>query len=94
MQPSLFRYKLDRLLLMPRMRLFRQMSTWLGKLANERAELDETPENKDLFHFMMTTMDSKTGKQYSRKDMWTESVLIIAGGECTFAVLSPVSRPE
>jgi len=81
MQPALFRYKLDRLLLMPRRKLFRQMSTWLSKLANERADLGKETGNKDLFHFMMNTVDSKTGKQFTRKDMWTDSVLIFGGGE-------------
>ena len=94
MQPSLFRYKLDRLLMMPRRQLFRQMSSWLSKLANERADLGKDTGNKDLFHFMMNTVDSKTGKQFSRKDMWTESVLIFGGGECTLAAFSPVSRME
>jgi cytochrome P450 len=86
MQPSLFRYKIDRLLLMPHRKRLIQMSIWLSKLASERVDLGKDTENKDLFHLMIDAVDPKTGNQYTRKDMWIESVLMITGGECAHAV--------
>jgi hypothetical protein len=35
---------------------------------------------------MIDAIDPKTGNQYTRKDMWIESVLMITGGECAHAV--------
>jgi hypothetical protein len=46
MQPSLFRYKIDRLLLMPHRKRLIQMSIWLSKLASERVDLGKDTENR------------------------------------------------
>jgi len=89
MQPSLFRYKIDRLLLMPHRKRLIQMSVWLSKLASERVDRGKETENKDLFHLMIDAHDPKTGAEYTRKDMWIESVLMITGGKSAAAKIQP-----
>lgn len=80
-QPNLFRYKLDRLLLASRRTAFRETGTWLSKRAYERADKGDDVEEKDMFYAMMHAVDPKTNKSFNRKDMWTESVLLLFSGK-------------
>lgn len=50
-------------------------------MASDREALGKDIENKDIFHYMINTVDSKTGQQFTRKDMWVESMLLLSGGK-------------
>jgi hypothetical protein len=75
------RYKIGHLLLASRRKEFRQMGLWLSKLSSDRAKLGNNIKQKDIFYAMLNAVDPKTKKSFSGKDMWTESMLLLFGGE-------------
>ncbi|KAM0720747.1 hypothetical protein Q7P37_004884 [Cladosporium fusiforme] len=90
-QPNLFHYKVDRLLLASRRREFRRMGIWLSKLATARATVGSDEKQEDMFDAMMNAVDPKTNKSFTQKDMWTESVLLLfSGSDTTSSTMSAV----
>jgi len=80
-QPSLVRYKIGHLMFASRRKQFRHMGLWLSRLSSERAKLGNDIKQKDMFHAMLNAVDPKTKRSFSNKDMWTESMLLLFGGE-------------
>ncbi|KAK5132154.1 hypothetical protein LTR08_000311 [Meristemomyces frigidus] len=80
-QPKFYLYKINRLFLAARRRKLLQTGRWLGDLAREREQLGNDTQTKDIFYTMMNAEDPKTGRKFTRKDMWVESVLLLAAGE-------------
>lgn len=54
--------------------------TWIRERAEARARLGNDIEQKDMFYTMMNTTDPKTGLAFSQKDLWLESMLLLAAG--------------
>jgi cytochrome P450 len=77
------RYKVGHLLLASRRKEIKRMGSWLSKLSSERAKLGNDVEQKDIFYAMLNAVDPKTEKSFSGKEMWTESMLLLVGGERT-----------
>lgn len=79
MQPKIWQYKLDRIFLAPLYRQIISAGTWVYEQAKARACLSDN-EGSDVFTIMMGAKDRKRSMEYSLKDMWTESMLLLAAG--------------
>jgi hypothetical protein len=74
---------LDRIFLAPLYNDIISAGTWVYDRAKARANLGDNVEEKDLFSTMMSSKDQKTGMAYSLKDLWCESMLLLAAGTVT-----------
>ncbi|KAJ5151733.1 hypothetical protein N7492_010028 [Penicillium capsulatum] len=82
-QPKVWQYRLDRIFLAPLYREIIAAGTWVYDRAKARVALGDHGERKDIFTVMMGAKDSKRNMEYSLKDMWTESMLLLAAGTDT-----------
>ncbi|KAJ5081335.1 hypothetical protein NUU61_009599 [Penicillium alfredii] len=88
-QPKIFECKLDRVLLA---RLYKEIisaGTWIYERTKTRQSLGVNPDKKDIFSILMNARDLKTGSEYKTKDLWIESILLLAAGaDTTSATMS------
>lgn len=49
--------------------------------ATARVQRGHDPEKPDLFQSMIESKDSKSGKEFKLKELWTESMLLLVAGE-------------
>lgn len=62
--------------------------TWVYDGAMARVGMGDNVETNDVFSIMMNSKDEKRDLKYSLKDLWTESMLLLAAG------MNHVSPPE
>ncbi|PYH88844.1 cytochrome P450 monooxygenase [Aspergillus ellipticus CBS 707.79] len=88
-QPQFIRLKLDTILLASQYKDIVAAGTWVRQRAESRAQLGNDIKQKDIFYAMMNATDPKTGQQFTQKDLWVESMLLLtAGADTTSTALS------
>ena len=80
-QPKLYELKIDRLFLASAYRDITKVGTWAMERAKARIQRGHDPEKPDLFQAMMETEDSKSGRKFRTKELWTESMLLLVAGK-------------
>lgn len=80
MQPKVYEWKLDRAFLATMYRDIINTGTWTYNRAKARAGRGKDDSIPDLFDAMMSAKDHKHGLQYKMKDLWIESMLLLAAG--------------
>ncbi|KAH6876811.1 cytochrome P450 monooxygenase [Thelonectria olida] len=90
-QPIVWRARLDHLFLASLSARVKAFSAWVREKAERRTQLGSSITQKDCFHYMLNAEDPETGKGFSDKELWCESLqLIIAGSDTTAVALSAV----
>ncbi|PLB46346.1 cytochrome P450 monooxygenase [Aspergillus steynii IBT 23096] len=90
-QPKVFDWKIDRVLLATQYREMLEAGSWIRQRAETRARLGNDIKQKDLFYTMMNATDPKTGQTFTQKDLWLESMLLLtAGSDTTSTAMSAV----
>ncbi|KAJ5267074.1 hypothetical protein N7478_009882 [Penicillium angulare] len=79
-QPKVWQYKVDRIFLAPMYKDIVSAGTWVYERAKARVGMGDNVETNDAFSIMMNAKDEKRGLEYSLKDLWTESMLLLAAG--------------
>ncbi|KAJ5420580.1 hypothetical protein N7465_003099 [Penicillium sp. CMV-2018d] len=82
-QPKFFNHKIDRVFMASQYKAILAAGTWIRERAAARVRLGNDIEQKDVFYTMMNTTDPKTGLAFSQKDLWLESMLLLAAGSDT-----------
>ncbi|CEJ62899.1 hypothetical protein PMG11_11384 [Penicillium brasilianum] len=80
-QPKFFQYYIDRLFLLRDYRNIMAAGTWARERTKER--LKRKDHEKDFFSLFIEGKSNDGSLQYSEKDMWVESVLLLAAGADT-----------
>lgn len=79
LQPQLYKLKLDKLFLAPAYSRMMQLGTYAWHNAEERVSSDVDGKH-DLFTGMMNARDDKRGLEFTFKDMWLETILMLGAG--------------
>ncbi|PWY92800.1 cytochrome P450 [Aspergillus heteromorphus CBS 117.55] len=77
-QPKFFQLKLDTILLANQYKDIIAAGAWVRQRAEARAQLGNDIKKKDMFYTLMNAVDPKTGLQFTQKDLWVESMLLLA----------------
>ncbi|KAL2823230.1 cytochrome P450 [Aspergillus cavernicola] len=92
-QPKVIQWKIDRIFLAAWYRQILAGGSWIFNRAKARkaeaeakaTEAEAAQVEVDIFSFLMKAKDPKKGLQYTLKDMWIESMLLLAAGADTTA---------
>ncbi|RAH83811.1 cytochrome P450 monooxygenase [Aspergillus japonicus CBS 114.51] len=88
-QPRFIQLKLDHFLLASQYKDILRAGSWIRQRGEARAKLGNQNAEKDIFSTMMNATDPKTGRNFTQKDLWVESMLLlIAGSDTTANALS------
>lgn len=79
-QSKLWRYKLDRLFFAGFISALKDFSRWIRHQGKERARLGNSGRQKDCFHYLLNAVDPKTGKGFTERELWNESLLLVIAG--------------
>ncbi|KOS42691.1 hypothetical protein ACN38_g6432 [Penicillium nordicum] len=83
MQPKVYKYNLDKIFLAPLYKDILSAGTWVYNRVKDRVDMGDKVEEKDVFWRMSTAKDQKRNWEYSLKDIWTESMLLLGAGTDT-----------
>ncbi|RAH44190.1 cytochrome P450 [Aspergillus brunneoviolaceus CBS 621.78] len=88
-QPRFIQMKLDHFLLASQYKAILRAGSWIRERGEARAKLGNKNIEKDIFSTMMNATDPKTGRNFTQKDLWVESMLLlVAGSDTTSNALS------
>ncbi|KAJ5161559.1 hypothetical protein N7492_006951 [Penicillium capsulatum] len=82
-QPKIYRWKLDRVFLAPAYKRILSAGTWAYKCTKNRVVAEKQVHQKDFFGAMINVKGSKDGQIFTTKDMWVETLLLMAAGSDT-----------
>ncbi|KAI9367032.1 cytochrome P450 monooxygenase [Aspergillus egyptiacus] len=82
-QPKIYKYKLDRIFLSWAYKEILGAGTWAYHHAENLIKRGDLAQEKHLFQMMINAKDPKTGQEFTRKDLWVESLLLMAAGSDT-----------
>ncbi|CAG8888676.1 unnamed protein product [Penicillium egyptiacum] len=90
-QPSIYKYKLDRIFLSTISSQIRDFGLWIKVQAKARLNTREQNNSSDFFDYLTTAKDAKTQRSLSQKEIWVELLqLVIAGSDTTAVAISAV----
>ncbi|PYH47859.1 cytochrome P450 [Aspergillus saccharolyticus JOP 1030-1] len=88
-QPEFVQLKLDHFLLASQYKNILRAGSWIRERGEARAKLGNKVVKTDIFSAMMNATDPKTGRRFTQKDLWVESMLLlVAGSDTTSNALS------
>lgn len=76
----MFYYKLDRLFFASLIRPIKDFGAWIRQQAKARTNLGNAVAQKDCFHYMLNAKDPNTGRPFTERELWTESLELIVAG--------------
>ncbi|KAJ5155403.1 hypothetical protein N7492_008206 [Penicillium capsulatum] len=79
-QPRIYHLKLDRFFLAPAWAKILEAGKWAYQCATDRLQKEGHIDQKDFFKEMI---HPKKGQEFSMKDMWVETMLVMAAGSDT-----------
>jgi hypothetical protein len=78
-QPKIFKWKLDHILLFARRKQIMEAGEWIFRMVKNRMETSD--DRNDICGVLMETDSGKVGLHYDQKGLWVESMLLFAAGK-------------
>ncbi|KAL6233057.1 hypothetical protein BDW75DRAFT_7344 [Aspergillus navahoensis] len=90
-QPSISKWKLDRIFLSTVSSQIRQFGSWIKQQADARKAAGNTSSASDFFAHLSADQEAKTQSNLTSKEIWVELLqLVIAGADTTAVAISAV----
>jgi cytochrome P450 len=75
-----WRYKLDRIFLASLRTQILDFSAWIRNEGEKRMQLGSHGAQEDFYHHLLKAKDPDTGEGLSKRELWSESLILILAG--------------